>query len=160
MKIGILSDTHDNLPRIREAVETLNAIGVEFVVHCGDFIAPFSLNPFSVLRCDYRGVFGNNDGERPGLRKAYGGKIGADTAELELGGKKIFLCHHRNDLPALAGSGKFDLICFGHTHQALVEKHGATLVLNPGECGGWLYGTSTFATVNLENMEAEIISLP
>lgn len=159
MLIGVLSDTHDNLPRIREAVEKLNAIGVEFVIHCGDFIAPFSLKPLSDLRCEYRGVFGNNDGEKSGLRKASEGKIGAEFEELELDRKKIFLCHFHDDISSLAGSGAFDLICFGHTHEPLVETHGTTLILNPGECGGWLYGTSTFATVDLRKMKAQIITL-
>ena len=103
MLIGVLSDTHDNLPRIREAVEKLNAIGVEFVIHCGDFIAPFSLKPLSDLRCEYRGVFGNNDGEKSGLRKASEGKIGAEFEELELDRKKIFLCHFHDDISSLAG---------------------------------------------------------
>ena len=58
-----------------------------------------------------------------------------------------------------ADSQAFDLICYGHTHKAHVERRGKSLIVNPGECGGWLYGTSTIAMVDLKQMEAEIIKL-
>jgi predicted phosphodiesterase len=37
--IGILSDTHDNLTRVREAVRLFNDAGCDLVVHARDFIA-------------------------------------------------------------------------------------------------------------------------
>ena len=75
MKIGIIADTHDNLIKIRRAVEIFNSHSVDFVIHCGDFIAPFALNPFDDLRCEWVGVFGNNDGEKKGLLAKSKGRI-------------------------------------------------------------------------------------
>ncbi|ODS31814.1 MAG: hypothetical protein SCARUB_03062 [Candidatus Scalindua rubra] len=42
MKIGIVADSHDNVPAIKKAVEYFNQSNVEFVIHAGDYIAPFS----------------------------------------------------------------------------------------------------------------------
>jgi len=33
------------------------------------------------------------------------------------------------------------------------------MVVNPGECGGWLTGRSTVATVDLETMKPEVYDL-
>ncbi|NIO23209.1 MAG: YfcE family phosphodiesterase, partial [Candidatus Aenigmarchaeota archaeon] len=43
MKIGIMSDTHDQTRRVRKAVDIFNKEKVELVIHCGDIIAPFTL---------------------------------------------------------------------------------------------------------------------
>ena len=39
MKIGIIADTHDNLPAIRLAVDFFNKSDVDAVFHCGDIAA-------------------------------------------------------------------------------------------------------------------------
>ena len=46
MKIGVLSDTHDNLTNIRKAVEIFSKNGVEALIHGGDFCSPFTLAEF------------------------------------------------------------------------------------------------------------------
>ena len=43
MKIGVMSDSHDNLPAIRRALARFEAEGAEAVIHAGDFVAPFSI---------------------------------------------------------------------------------------------------------------------
>ena len=48
---------------------------------------------------------------------------------------------------------------YGHTHKPDIRKVGGTLVVNPGEAGGWLYGRSTVAVVDLESMEVELIDI-
>ena len=59
MKIGILSDTHDRLPLIEQAVERFNAEAVGLVLHAGDFVSPFTAKPLSELDGDFVGVKGN-----------------------------------------------------------------------------------------------------
>ena len=49
MKIGVLSDSHDNLPNIRKAVEVFSKNGVEALIHGGDFCSPFTLAEFKPL---------------------------------------------------------------------------------------------------------------
>jgi putative phosphoesterase len=36
--IGIISDTHDNLPAIKRAVDLFNEKNVDLVLHAGDFV--------------------------------------------------------------------------------------------------------------------------
>ena len=69
MLIGILSDTHDNVPKTRAAVKRLNTEGVACVLHAGDFIAPFIIDTLKDLAAPMTGVFGNNDGDRILLEK-------------------------------------------------------------------------------------------
>jgi len=40
--LGIISDSHDNLPKIESAVARLNNLGVDLVLHAGDYCAPFA----------------------------------------------------------------------------------------------------------------------
>lgn len=68
-RIGILSDTHDNIPRIKDAVTRLNKEGVDLVLHAGDYIAPFVMGTLKDLNAEMIGVFGNNDGDRDLLVK-------------------------------------------------------------------------------------------
>ncbi|MFQ6056041.1 MAG: metallophosphoesterase family protein [Methanosarcinales archaeon] len=48
---------------------------------------------------------------------------------------------------------------YGHTHKNDIRKIHNTLVINPGEGGGWLYGDKTLAILDLEKMKAEIIRI-
>jgi predicted phosphodiesterase len=50
---------------------------------------------------------------------------------------------------------KYDLIAYGHTHEVDVRK-GPPLVVNPGECGGWLTGTATVVIVELGTMVPDV----
>ena len=61
MKIGILSDTHNNIDKIFKAVEFFNLRQVEFVLHAGDFSFPESAKQFSKLKMPFLAIFGNND---------------------------------------------------------------------------------------------------
>jgi len=45
MKIGIMSDSHDNMNMVAKAVELFNQRGVSRVLHAGDIIAPFFTIP-------------------------------------------------------------------------------------------------------------------
>ena len=77
----------------------------------------------------------------------------------ELAGKKIILMHEHHTADALADSGHYDIVIYGHTHKPDVRKVKNTLVINPGEAGSWLYDKSTIAIADLSDMTAEIILL-
>jgi len=160
MLIGVIADSHDNLPKIRQAVELFNQKRVKLVLHAGDFVAPFVVRELEKLRCSLIGVFGNNDGEKKGLSKAVRkiGEIHSAPFDLEKEGKKILLIHDPLELKSLK-IDQYDLIVYGHTHKVKVKREGRVLLVNPGECGGWLSGQSTVGLVELDKMKAEIISL-
>ena len=65
--------------------------------------------------------------------------------------KKILLGHYFEMLNALISSQVFFLIIYGHTHRPEIMNVGGALVVNPGECGGWVYGKSTVALCDLES---------
>lgn len=62
-------------------------------------------------------------------------------------------------LRSLTAHGVYDVVVHGHDHTAKIAKVGSTLVINPGEAGGWLYGKSTIAVLDTEKLAAEIIEL-
>ncbi len=159
MKIGIISDTHDNVPRIKAAVKVFNEMDTALVIHAGDYIAPFAVAPLADLKCDYVGVFGNNDGEVLGLSKLSQGRIRIPPHSMEFGGRNILVLHAPVELAALIKSQIYDIVIYGHLHEPVIEKQGRTLVINPGECGDWLSGKSTIALADLEQVTAELIEL-
>jgi len=159
MLIGIMSDTHDNIPLVRRAIEIFNEKEVGYVIHAGDYTSPFTLKLFQKLQCEYVGIFGNNDGDKLLLQERAGGKIRNQPHIFTLKDRKIVVMHEHHVVEALADSGHFDLVVYGHTHKPDVRKVKNTLVINPGEVSTYLYGKSTIALVDLETLEAEIVEL-
>ena len=155
--VGIISDTHDNRRAIAKAVELFNIKGVSRVFHAGDFVAPFTVMDFSKLKCEMTMVFGNNDGERIGLYHSFSklGTIGVGPVTAEHGGKRFILMHEPGCLDQLSAGHQADVIIYGHTHDVDVRT-GETLIVNPGEGGGWLRGRATLAVLNLTTMEVAI----
>ncbi|MCX7993630.1 MAG: metallophosphoesterase [Fimbriimonadales bacterium] len=161
MRIGVLSDTHDHLGNLRRAVDALNDLQVELVLHAGDYIAPFVVNELSRLPCRLIGIFGNNDGERLGLAKRLSeiGQVQVQPLFLELESCRIAMVHEPEPVEAFARSGLYDLVIYGHTHQQELHTVGNCTVLNPGEVCGWLTGESTCAVITLPEKQVEIIHL-
>ncbi|MCJ7483015.1 MAG: metallophosphoesterase [Thermodesulfovibrionales bacterium] len=159
MLIGIMSDTHDNIPLVKKAIEIFNEKRVGYVIHAGDYTSPFTLKLFKELQCKYIGIFGNNDGDKLLLLESAEGNIRNQPYIFTLRDRRIVVMHEHHVVDALADSGHFDLVIYGHTHKADVRKVKNTLVVNPGEVSTYLYGKSTVALVDLEKLEAEIVEL-
>jgi len=165
MLIGIISDTHDNLPQIEKAVNHLNTAKVNLVLHAGDYCAPFTIAKLAALNCRLIGVFGNNDGDHELLKKRFSETPNCEIhnrfAKVEVEGYKIALLH--GDEPellfALIGSQHFDAIVHGHSHNKGIETRGKTLLINPGELCGYLTGKSTIAILDTAKNEAQMIEL-
>lgn len=160
MQIGILADSHDNLPNLYKAVEIFNQRGVSHVFHAGDFVSPFTAKPLSKLKCSMRGVFGNNDGDKLLLREKFNGigEIHEDFYEDTIDDKSIVVIHKEKLVEKLAQSRRYDVIIYGHTHKVDVRE-GHPLIVNPGECGGWLGGRSTIAIFDTDKFQVEVIQL-
>jgi len=155
--VGIIADTHDNRRAIAKAVELFNQRGVGMVFHAGDFIAPFTADDFSRLKGKMVMVFGNNDGERIGLYHTFSklGSIGTGPKKCEFHGKRFVLMHEPTCIEELSTSHQADVIIYGHTHEIDIRK-GETLIINPGEAGGWTTGKATAALLDLTTMDVEI----
>jgi hypothetical protein len=156
MILGIMADTHDRLSFVDRAVKTLNDRKAKFVLHAGDYIAPFVIPHFKPLKAKLIGVFGNNDGEKNGLKKKFkeiNAEIHGNFAHVAVDGLKIALLHGSEEelLKSLINVQSHDVIIHGHTHEAKTHRKGKTLIINPGEVCGYLTEKST--------MEVEIVEL-
>jgi putative phosphoesterase len=140
VKIGVISDTHDDIENTEKAINIFNLMKVDHVFHAGDYIYPGMISLFKKLdkETKFYGVRGNNDGELVGIVRQFDENKNAiflnEFGKLIISSKKIGIYHGTNsDLSeSLAESQLFDILILGHTHFKKIEKMGKTLVLNPG----------------------------
>lgn len=159
MKIGVISDTHDRLPPLRRAIALFKRLRVEAVFHAGDYIAPFAARLIAPdnfglpLYC----IYGNNDGERKGLKSILPNLVDGPL-NVELAGKTIVM-HHFIDWLGPADLEAADVVITGHTHEVVNQTDGGKLLLNPGECCGWVNDRCTVAVLDLGTMNADIVEV-
>ena len=162
MRVGILSDTHDRVPAIEELVQRLIAGGASLLMHAGDHCSPFSLAPVNDANIPMLGVFGRNDGDPEGLAAVAAQGVGTELYEsphsFEVSGKQILLVHDLGDISHRSVE-QHQFVIHGSTHQVEMKTRGETLLLNPGEACGWIYGSCTAALLDLDTREVEIIKL-
>lgn len=158
MRIGIISDTHDQHRNVRKAIELFKAEAVECVLHAGDITGADTVLLFSELPgATLIAVLGNCDAERMSLRaavKAVGGQVHDRTYEGRLDGQAIYMTHVPHGLDRLVSSGKYDLVVYGHTHKQDIRKAGRTLVVNPGAARSWMGEPPEVVIVDLSDMTA------
>jgi putative phosphoesterase len=165
MLIGLIADTHDNLPMVEKAIRKLNEEKVELVLHAGDYVTSFVVPKFKELKAKLIGVFGNNDGDHELLKKRFSEQekleIRGNFADVAADGLRIVLLHGSDMelMKALIDSESFDVIVHGHSHSAETYRKGKTLVVNPGEVCGYLTGKSTIAVLDTNTRQARILEL-
>jgi uncharacterized protein len=126
MRVGLIADTHGLL---RPAVFDVFA-GVEMILHAGDVGGRDILTQLRAIAAVHA-VYGNTDrpGE-PGL---------AESLDLSLEGLSVHVSHgHELGRPTpanLAAAYTADVIIYGHTHKALIERVHGALIVNPGAAG-------------------------
>jgi hypothetical protein len=159
VKIGLLSDSHDDMAAIAKAVALFNAEGVVQVLHAGDIVSPFTFEVFRGLQAPLGGVFGNNDGDRLLLRERSAGALRPQPHFVTLDGLRIVIVHEPPLVRSLARSGDFDCVVYGHTHVPEVRRESAALVVNPGKAAVLDKGRATVVILETETREARIIDL-
>jgi len=148
MKIGIISDSHDNIWRLEEAIQYL--ITADLVLHCGDLISPFMVHRLAkgLGNIPVHLVWGNNDGDKFTVSKIAekytNFTIHGEYFELEIDQIRIAINHYPEIARGLALSEQYDLVCYGHDHIPHQEQLGKTILVNPGEIMG-MNGSSTLA---------------
>jgi len=168
MKIAIVSDSHDNRALLEAAVLDAKTRGAEAVLHCGDVVAPSTLNVLQPLGLPVHVIHGNNSGDlymmsRIASKPSSVVKFYGQDAGIELAGKRIFLVHYPHYARALATTGDWDIVCCGHDHCAAVTRvaninGGESLVVNPGTVGG-VAAPATYIFADLERMTFEILGV-
>ncbi len=133
--VGIISDTHEDIRMIVRAVKIFQERSPSLVIHCGDIISPPVLERFAGL--PLKVVFGNNDGERSGLKKKCA-ELGfaeiEDTLIFKHAGKSFFVNHGTRSvvIDQAIATQQYDFVLHGHTHIQRDQIIGATKVINPG----------------------------
>lgn len=159
--IGIMSDSHDNLDAIRKAVKLFNSKDLDIVIHAGDLISPFTATEFQKLDPELVAVYGNNDGEREGLKSAFKDTcLLEDFKEISVEGWKFSIIHGTNPaiVDSLRKSGNYDVVIRGHTHK-LEVLNGNTMLINPGELCGYVSSKQTVVLLNTDDLSFEVIYL-
>jgi len=133
MKIGIISDTHDNLGLTREAIDFFEKEGCQTVIHCGDMVAPFTAELFD-KDFEFHYIRGNNDGEW-NLKETVEefGEFYNNIAELEIEDLSIAV-YHGTEEEIVEGliEKEYDFVFRGHTHRKKVSEKKGTIEINPG----------------------------
>jgi uncharacterized protein len=152
MKIGIISDSHNNTKNLETAYNFFKKNKINHVIHCGDVTDSKMLDVMNKFNITTHLVLGNMDNP----------DIIDDSSEYEkiihhgitmqemFEDKQIAACHTPHTSAELFMLNKFDVIFYGHTHKKRIENTKQTLIVCPGEILGRigqpslaLYDTST-----------------
>jgi hypothetical protein len=162
MRIGLMADTHDRVPAVAELLRQMLDQGVSLVLHAGDYCSPFVLKPFEDIHVALSGVYGKNDGDTQGLlmraQAAFGSELFESPHSFEMGGQRILLVHDIGDV-AKRSVESHSIVVHGHTHQQEMKARGDTLIVNPGEACGWLFGAPQAAILDLDSKHVDFLSL-
>lgn len=135
MKLGIISDTHNQRERCAEAIALFQAAGVEALIHCGDFTETEVLEQCAVLPCSF--VLGNNDFNNSHFLKDTAEEVHANflgwSGVVTLAERTIAVTHGHltGELRRLLAMQP-DYLLTGHSHVTEDRREGTTRCINPG----------------------------
>lgn len=160
MRIGIVSDTHDNVRTLGRALSILRSEGISKLLHCGDLCSPIILEALAGF--DVWIALGNMDRQeelQPAASEVIGAGRLADRHRLTLNGHSAALVHgHREDeLRRLINTGAHAYVFHGHTHRRRNQRIGPTRVINPGALGGIGWQQPSFCILDLQADEVTFL---
>lgn len=162
MKLGVMSDTHNNEANARQALEIMRERGVERIIHCGDITGPNIVALFDGWQVDF--VQGNIDRDLDSLRGAVA-ELGQANfwwkLTTEIGGVKVAAVHGHDGplLKELIRSGNYRYVFHGHSHLRRDEVIDGTRVINPGALGGKRPQTRSLCIIDLDENDVEFVTL-
>ena len=158
MKIALISDTHDHLEHVGQALEVFAEARAEVLIHAGDFVSPFTAQRIATFDGPIYAVYGNCDGDRANLSR-FIPNITPSPAAFELAGKSFVLAHNQYSIPQ-GLIPQADVIVVGHTHLPQQTCLGQALLVNPGECCARVSGQATVALLDSDDLSVEVVTLP
>ncbi|HEX4933380.1 MAG TPA: metallophosphoesterase family protein, partial [Gemmatimonadaceae bacterium] len=103
-----------------------------------------------------------NDGDREGLiamaQRAMGAELFEGPHSMEIAGERILVVNDIGDVQARS-LDSHSIVVHGCTHRQELKQRGDTLIVNPGEGCGWVYGTPGGAVIDLATRKVEFLSL-
>ncbi|MCB2202940.1 YfcE family phosphodiesterase [bacterium] len=161
MKIGVLSDTHNNLSNLITALQTFRDRKIHTVIHCGDLTDFDLISHFDGFHLIY--LTGNMDHANGTIQRRvtmlndenFAGPVYRGT----LDGVSVAATHSHIEgkVMELVHSGSYEWVFHGHTHQRRDDVIRNVRVVNPGALGGLNRGSRTFCIVDLGHPEVEFI---
>lgn len=157
MKIGILSDTHNDYSNIQKALAIFENHKPDILIFCGDATTVESIEWF----CEYPIIytFGNGDfltGEIKAYLKAYNQlNFAGYVYKGVLGGRKIGVTHGHllNYYDDMINDEQLDYLFSGHTHVRMDKRIGRTRQINPGAIGGTRKQSRSIAILDTDTDE-------
>ena len=157
MKIGVLSDTHDNL--LPAAVEKLS--GVDLIIHAGDIGQDKLLTRLGEI-APVMAVRGNMDGH-PSFDSLPAYRV------VDAEGRKILVTHRvgrpehpHQEIRERLFQVRPDVVVFGHTHHPYNQQVNGILFFNPGTAGKRQFGaplTVGLLEINADGIAGAIVDL-
>ena len=163
MKIGILSDMHNDRQNLAAALKVFDREGIRTVLCCGDVTDPDLISLFTGLELHV--VEGNIDHDPKGLARAVARLGNGSTFGLgystTIEGKRLMTLHgHMADVLSDAiRSGLFDYVLHGHTHRRRDERIGRTRIINPGALGGTRSETRSCAVLDVGKDQLRFVEI-
>lgn len=163
MLIGLISDSHNNRPNLRYALDIFRELEINIILHAGDLISAEMLEELKQFSLFFS--FGNGDDPLYITTKARDVSdtfVCEEMLDLNLAGKHIFMIHgdHRSEIERHIASKKYDFVIHGHSHRFRDERVGSTRVINPGALGGRFVEDRSFATLDLARNELQRYFVP
>ena len=164
MKVGVVSDVHNNVAALQYALEQLSAC--ELKLNLGDLVFEYKVDPeiiYLAQRAGLVGIVGNH--EKTILKhpaSSLRAKLAPDSIDfleslpasriVDVAGRTLHVAHGAPwddpDDPHCAyvyerngtamqrvAETDADVILLGHTHVPMLARAGGKLVINPGSCG-------------------------
>jgi putative phosphoesterase len=161
VRLGIVSDIHDNIQALDQALDEMGAI--DELICAGDACYQFRFSNSVAQRLRERGaryVLGNHEDillSPAGIRAQQSAKVDQDLLEwtraqphllrTTVDGKRLLIFHstpwepyqdylypNSPELQRLADEDA-DILIYGHTHHQLVTRVNGALIINPGSTG-------------------------
>ena len=127
MRILIVSDTHRMNRNYLELLQKVQPL--DMIIHCGDVEgSEYTLK--EAAKCPVMMIAGNNDFFCDLPREL----------DFNIGKYKVWVTHGHNyfvysgtrSIKEAARSRGVDIVCFGHTHEPVLEQEDDLIVVNPG----------------------------
>ena len=163
MKIGILSDTHNNIENLQKALAIFAQHDIEILVHCGDVNTPDTAAYLKGFQIHY--VYGNTDHAQMHIGSVIHELNPQNSAGLtftgEVDGVLLAATHGHvvTELDRLINDGRYQYVFYGHTHQRQDEMMGTTRVINPGALGGTQYEPRSICILDLQTDELMFLEI-
>lgn len=152
MKIVVFSDSHGNVSNMIAAVERQ---APDMAIHLGDCWEDGDRLRMAFPQLPLEQVNGNCDFRPQGVWEKY----------IALGSRTALICHShtfgvKSGYGAAIEAAKkagVDVLLFGHTHSAVVERMGPLWLMNPGSVGDPLWGSYGVITVDERGIDCRVV---